>query len=70
MIAGAGFAALGATLVFPRVFADATGSAAVLATELAYPIGDLLLASLVVAVLALRGTSTAAGRCSAPGSCC
>jgi diguanylate cyclase (GGDEF)-like protein len=55
VIAGAGIAAIGAALVFGRVLASATGNAASVATELAYPIGDLLLAALVVGVLALRG---------------
>jgi diguanylate cyclase (GGDEF)-like protein len=55
LIAGAGLAALGAALVFRPVLASATGSPAAVATELAYPIGDLLLAALVVGVLALRG---------------
>ncbi len=55
IIAGAGLAALGAAVVFQPVLASATGSPAAVATELAYPIGDLLLAALVVGVLALRG---------------
>jgi diguanylate cyclase len=55
IIAGTGLAALGAALVFRPVLASATGSSAAVATELAYPIGDLLLAALVVGVLALRG---------------
>jgi diguanylate cyclase (GGDEF)-like protein len=55
IIAGGGLAALGAALVFPSVLASATGSTLAVATELAYPIGDLLLAALVVGVLALRG---------------
>jgi diguanylate cyclase len=55
IIAGAGLAALGAALVFRPVLASAQGSSVAVATELAYPIGDLLLAALVVGVLALRG---------------
>jgi diguanylate cyclase len=55
IIAGAGMAALGAALVFHSILASATGSPIAVATELAYPIGDLLLAALVVGVLALRG---------------
>jgi diguanylate cyclase (GGDEF)-like protein len=55
LIAGAGLAAIGAALVFRPLLAAATGSSAAIATELAYPIGDLLLAALVVGVLALRG---------------
>ncbi len=55
LIAGGGLAALGAALVFRPILASATGSSVTVATELAYPIGDLLLAALVVGVLALRG---------------
>ncbi|MGP0053617.1 MAG: putative bifunctional diguanylate cyclase/phosphodiesterase [Solirubrobacteraceae bacterium] len=55
IIAGLGLAALGAALIFRPVLSSATGSSAAVATELAYPIGDLLLAGLVVGVLALRG---------------
>jgi diguanylate cyclase (GGDEF)-like protein len=55
IITGAGLAALGAAIVFQPVLSSATGSTAAVATELAYPIGDLLLAALVVGVLALRG---------------
>ncbi|HEY5260746.1 MAG TPA: hypothetical protein VIJ33_01385, partial [Solirubrobacteraceae bacterium] len=55
IIAGAGLAALGAALVFHPILSSASGSPAAVVTELAYPIGDLLLASLVVGVLALRG---------------
>jgi diguanylate cyclase (GGDEF)-like protein len=55
IIAGCGLAALGAALVFRSVLASASGSPLAVATELAYPIGDLLLAALVVGVLALRG---------------
>ncbi len=55
LIAGAGLAAVGATFVFEPVQASATGSPAAVATELAYPICDLLLAALMVGVLALRG---------------
>jgi diguanylate cyclase (GGDEF)-like protein len=55
LIAGAGLAALGATFVFEPVQASATGSPTAVATELAYPICDLLLAALMVGVLALRG---------------
>ena len=55
LIAGAGLAALGAAFVFEPVQASATGSPAAVATELAYPICDLLLAALMVGVLALRG---------------
>jgi diguanylate cyclase (GGDEF)-like protein len=54
MIAGAGLAALGAALVFHPILASASGSPAAVATELAYPIGDLVLAALMVGMLALR----------------
>jgi diguanylate cyclase len=55
IIAGSGLAAIGAALVFPQILASTSGGAVARATELAYPIGDLLLAALVVGVLALRG---------------
>ena len=55
LVAGAGLASIGAALIFHRVLASATGSSAAVATELAYPIGDLLLAALVVGALTLRG---------------
>jgi diguanylate cyclase (GGDEF)-like protein len=55
IIAGAGLAAVGAALVFPTVLAATTGSTLAVSTELAYPIGDLLLGALVVGFLALRG---------------
>ncbi|HWF73324.1 MAG TPA: bifunctional diguanylate cyclase/phosphodiesterase [Solirubrobacteraceae bacterium] len=55
IIAGAGLAAVGAALVFQPILSSATGSTVAVGTELAYPIGDLLLAALVLGVLALRG---------------
>jgi len=55
LIAGAGLAAIGAALVFHSVLASTSGGSIAVATELAYPVGDLLLAALVVGVLALRG---------------
>jgi diguanylate cyclase (GGDEF)-like protein len=55
IIAGLGFAALGAAVVFGPVLATATGSTGAIATNLAYPIADLLLAALVLGLLALRG---------------
>jgi diguanylate cyclase len=54
IVAGLGIAALGAAAVFPAVLASAKGRPIAVATELAYPVGDLLLAALVVGVLALR----------------
>jgi hypothetical protein len=55
IIAGAGLAAIGSALVFGPVLASVSGSTAAITTELAYPIGDLMLAALIVGVLALRG---------------
>ena len=55
VIAGTGLAAVGAAAVFHQVLASATGSPAAVATELAYPIGDLLLAALVVGAMTVRG---------------
>src|SRR5919201_4171582 len=55
IVAGLGIAAGGAAIVFKPVLDSASGSAVAVATELAYPIGDLLLAALVMGVLALRG---------------
>jgi diguanylate cyclase (GGDEF)-like protein len=56
IVAGTAIAALGAALVFHPVLASLRGEpTASVATELAYPIGDLLLAVLVVGILALRG---------------
>ncbi len=55
LIAGLGVAAIGAAIVFRPVLASATGGSVAVATELAYPIGDLLLAAMVVGVLAVRG---------------
>ena len=55
IVAGLAIAAVGAAVVFGPVLADAAGSAAAVATNLAYPIADLLLAALVVGVLSLRG---------------
>ncbi len=55
IIAGLGIAALGAAIVFEPVLAQATGSTAAVLTNLAYPVGDLLLAALVVGILGLRG---------------
>ena len=53
VIAGSGLAAFGAALVFPSLLASLTSGTA--ATGIAYPIGDLLLAALVMGVLAFRG---------------
>jgi diguanylate cyclase (GGDEF)-like protein len=55
IIAGLGFAALGAAVVFGAVLESATGSFGAVLTNFAYPIADLLLAALVLALLVLRG---------------
>ena len=55
IVAGLAIAAVGAALVFGPVLANAAGSVVSVATNLAYPIGDLLLAALVVGVLSIRG---------------
>ena len=54
VIAGLGIATLGSWLVFGPVLDASTGGALAVATNLAYPVGDLLLAALVVAMLAVR----------------
>ena len=55
LVAGAGLASIGAAAIFHQLLASATGSTAAVAAELAYPIGDLLLAALVVGAMTLRG---------------
>ena len=55
IVAGLGIAAIGAAVVFGPVLRSATGSTVAVATNLAYPVADLLLAALVMGVLALRG---------------
>jgi diguanylate cyclase (GGDEF)-like protein len=55
IVAGLGIAAVGAAVVVGPVLRSATGSFAAVATNLAYPVGDLLLAALVMGVLSLRG---------------
>ena len=55
IIAGLGFAAVGAAVVFGPVLASATGSPVAVITNLAYPVADLLLAALVLGLLVLRG---------------
>jgi diguanylate cyclase len=55
IVAGLGITAVGAVLVFRPVLQAATGGTLAVATNLAYPVGDLLLAALVLAFLALRG---------------
>jgi diguanylate cyclase (GGDEF)-like protein len=55
LVAGAALASIGAAAIFHQLLASTTGSTAAVATELAYPIGDLLLAALVVGAMTLRG---------------
>jgi diguanylate cyclase (GGDEF)-like protein len=55
LVAGAGLASIGAAAIFHQLLVSTTGSTAAVATELAYPIGDLLLAALVVGAMTLRG---------------
>ena len=47
--------ALGAAVLFEAVLSSTDGSAAVVVTNLAYPLGDILLLSAVVGVFALTG---------------
>jgi two-component system cell cycle response regulator len=54
LIAGAAVTGLGAALLFPRIV-DSSGDTAATATNLAYPLGDLLLLAAVVAVYGLTG---------------
>jgi diguanylate cyclase (GGDEF)-like protein len=58
-IAGAAVTALGAALLFPRLV-DSSGGGAAAATNLAYPLGDLLLLAAVVGVYGLAGRSSGA----------
>ena len=55
VVAGLGISALGAAVVIEPVLHSATGSWSAIATNLAYPIADLLLAALVIGLWALRG---------------
>jgi diguanylate cyclase (GGDEF)-like protein len=48
-------AAVGASVLFEVVLRDTNGSPAVIATNLAYPLGDILLLSAVIGVFALSG---------------
>ena len=50
-----GIAALGVAVVIPTVVADTGGTLPVVATNLAYPLGDLLLMAMLVGLLALTG---------------
>jgi len=55
LIAALAVGALGAAVVFDQVLSTTGGSTLVVATGLAYPLADLLLLSLVVAMFALTG---------------
>ena len=71
IVAGLGIGAVGAAIVFRPVLDAATGGALAVATNLAYPIGDLLLAPSSWACSPCgAGGSTAAGRCWARASSC
>jgi diguanylate cyclase (GGDEF)-like protein len=55
IVAGLGIAALGAAVIIGPTLREPTGSFAVLATNIAEPVADLILAGLVMGILALRG---------------
>ncbi len=55
IVAGLGIATVGAAVVVEPVRRATNGTFAAVATNLAYPLGDLLLATLVVGMLSLRG---------------
>ena len=55
VIAALAVAALSAALVFETVLANVEGNAAAVATNLAYPLGDLVMLSLIVGALAGTG---------------
>jgi diguanylate cyclase (GGDEF)-like protein len=55
LIAGLGVAAIEATLVIGSIAKGNTGDFGTVATNIAYPIGDLMLVSMVVVVFAVRG---------------
>src|SRR5215216_3351898 len=55
VIAALAVASLSATLVFETVLATVEGNAAAVATNLAYPLGDLVMLSLIVGALAGTG---------------
>jgi two-component system, cell cycle response regulator len=55
VIASLAVAALGAAVIFDEVIGTTGGSALVVATNLAYPLADLLLLALVVAMFGLTG---------------
>ena len=55
LIGASAVGALGAAIVFDKVLSTTGGSALVIATGLAYPLADLLLLALIVAMFALTG---------------
>ncbi len=55
LIAALSVAAVGAAIVFDQVLSTTGGNSLMVATNLAYPLADLLLLSLVVAMFALTG---------------
>lgn len=55
LVAGLGFAALGAAIVIAPVLASTTGASMAVLTNLTYPVCDLLLVALVLGLLARRG---------------
>lgn len=55
LIAALGVAAVEATFVVGPISRDVDGNPPTIATNIAYPIGDLVLVSMVVAVFAMRG---------------
>lgn len=55
LIAVLSVAALGSAFVVPSVVADTGGNTATVATNLAYPLGDLLLIAFVVGIFSLTG---------------
>jgi diguanylate cyclase (GGDEF)-like protein len=57
VIGGLAVAALGATLVFGAVLSNTHGAVLTVATNLAYPLADLLLLGILVGIMALTGCS-------------
>ncbi|MBV9804379.1 MAG: hypothetical protein JO130_14360, partial [Solirubrobacterales bacterium] len=57
MIGGLAVAALGAAFAFGAVLSDTHGATLTVATNLAYPLADLLLFALLVGIVALTGWS-------------
>jgi diguanylate cyclase (GGDEF)-like protein len=55
VVVGLGVSAVGAALLFGPVVEAASGSPVAVAINLAYPVADLTLAGLVLAILAIRG---------------